>query len=200
MSGPIVHGVCKLTAEDIRSRLDKYSRIKLDREGYRRASVLAPLVEDHGEWQIILTRRNSDLPHHQGQIAFPGGSIDEGESVVDAALRETWEEIGLEPSLVDVLGCHDDIWTPSGFIITPVVGIVNAGAIFTPNPAEVARLFSVPLCFFAEEANTERRRLMHEGIEREVLFHTWDGETIWGATALIIRNLLVFLGTGAQQE
>ncbi|MCZ7555695.1 MAG: CoA pyrophosphatase [Bacteroidia bacterium] len=193
MSGATITGACTLTAEDIRTRLDRHTRQSLRKEGYRYASVLVPLMEDAGEWRIILTRRNSDLPHHQGQIAFPGGSVDVGETVEQAALRETHEEIGLLPEHVTLLGCHNDIWTPSGFIITPVVGIVSADALFEPNPAEVARIFTVPFCFFADEANVERRILQHEGVAREVLYHHWDGEIIWGATALIIRNLLDLL-------
>jgi 8-oxo-dGTP pyrophosphatase MutT (NUDIX family) len=193
MSDLAISGACTLTADDIRDRLAAHARVRLRKDGYRHASVLVPLMEKTGEWHIILTRRNPDLPHHQGQIAFPGGSMDAGESVEETALREAQEEVGLSSEHVTLLGCHDDIWTPSGFIITPVVGFVRTGTVFTPNPAEVARLFTVPFCFFADAANTERRILLHEGVEREVLFHHWDGETIWGATALIIRNLLDLL-------
>ncbi len=192
MSSSVIHEPCTLTAAEIRGRLIAHARVRLDMADFRRASVLVPLMEIDGEWQLLLTRRNNDLPHHQGQIAFPGGSIDMGETIEAAALREAWEEIGLDSENVDVLGCHDDIWTPSGFIITPVVGIIAGGTRFQPNPAEVARLFSVPLCFFAQEQNTVRRSMVLEGKEREVFFYTWDGETIWGATALMIRNLLAF--------
>ena len=178
----------------IRDRLDAARRLRHEREGYRHAAVLIPLVGTDGDWEVVLTRRNGDLPHHRGQIAFPGGSADVGETCVQAALREAQEEIGLDPARVDVLGCHDDIWTPSGFIISPVVGILAGYGPFVPNPDEVARVFSVPLSFFADERQAQRQVLRHEGVDRDVYFYRWDGETIWGATALILRNFLSLLG------
>ena len=155
--------------------------------------MLVPLIAIDGDWDVILTRRNSDLPHHRGQIAFPGGSVDEGENCMQAALREAEEEIGLDPSTVSVLGCHDDIWTPSGFIISPVIGVLSSAGNLRPNPAEVARVFTVPLSFFADADKAQLQTIRHEGIDREVFFYHWDGETIWGATALMLRNLLVLL-------
>jgi 8-oxo-dGTP pyrophosphatase MutT (NUDIX family) len=193
MTTGILHASCRMTAGDIAAQLSRHVRRHLRKQGYRYASVLMPLWREEGQWMLLLTRRNNDLPHHQGQIAFPGGSIDEGESVEQAALREAAEEICLQPSKVQLLGCHDDIWTPSGFIITPVIGVVNDHTSCIPNPDEVARLFSVPLCFFSDEANAERRFLTLDGAEREVYYYQWDGETIWGATALMIRNFLSFL-------
>lgn len=178
----------------IRARLGASEHRRQWREGFRHAAVLVPLVAIDGDWDIILTRRNSDLPHHRGQIAFPGGSVDEGENCMQAALREAEEEIGLDPATVSVLGCHDDIWTPSGFIISPVIGILSSAGNLRPNPAEVARVFTVPLSFFADEDKAQRQTIRHEGVDREVFFYHWDGETIWGATALMLRNLLVLLG------
>lgn len=182
------------TVQFIRARLESGARQRHDREGYRKAAVLIPLVAAERDWEVILTRRNGDLPHHRGQIAFPGGSADEGETCVQAALREAQEEIGLDPAQVEVLGCHDDIWTPSGFIISPVVGILTNHGPLTPNPEEVARVFSVPLSFFADEDAAQRQVIRHDGVDREVFFYRWDGETIWGATALILRNFLSLLG------
>ncbi len=180
--------------EIIRTRLASVERKHQQREGYRRAAVLLPLIPAAGDWQILLTRRNSDLPHHRGQIALPGGSVEDGETCAQTALREAQEEIGLPPVEVEVLGCHDDIWTPSGFIISPVVGVIKGTEGLKPNPAEVARMFTAPLSFFADETAVQRQSLTHEGIEREVYFYQYDGETIWGATALMIRNFLALLG------
>ncbi len=182
------------SADFIRKRLAEQPRRAQRHDGYRHAAVLMPLLPADGEWAVLLTRRNSDLPHHKGQVAFPGGSVDEGENCIEAALREAYEEIGLTPSRVEVLGCHDDIWTPSGFIISPVVGVLPDLDGLEANPAEVARMFSVPLSFFTEEREGQRQILRHEGIDREVFFYTWEAETIWGATALMLRNFLGLIG------
>jgi 8-oxo-dGTP pyrophosphatase MutT (NUDIX family) len=182
------------SAEFIRERLAAVPRKRRPPEGYRHAAVLIPLVAADHDWEIVLTRRNRELPHHRGQIAFPGGSTDEGEDCMQTALREAAEEIGLDPGIVHVLGCHDDIWTPSGFVISPVVGVLGSTDGLRPNPAEVSRLFTVPLSFFADESNAHRQTMRHDGIDREVFFYQWDGETIWGATALMLRNLLGLLG------
>lgn len=182
------------SADFIRQCLDSVSRRARLLDGYRHAAVLIPLLPADGDWEVLLTRRNSDLPHHKGQVAFPGGSVDAGENCMEAALREAHEEIGLTPSRVEILGCHDDIWTPSGFIISPVVGILADADGLAPNPDEVARMFSVPLSFFADTREARKQTLRHEGVDREVYFYSWEGETIWGATALMMRNFLALLG------
>jgi len=186
--------------EALRAAVREQPRVPMHRDGYRRAAVLIPLIPTDGDWDLLLTRRNSDLPHHRGQIAFPGGSVDEGEDCQMAALREAEEEIGLIPSRVEVLGCQDDIWTPSGFIISPVHGVVPANEDLHANPAEVARIFRVPLSYFADDRNVDIQRIEFEGKEREVYFYRYDGETIWGATALIIRNFLRIIGLLEQEK
>lgn len=178
----------------IRERLAAHERRTQIRRGFRHAAVLMPLFSKNDAWHLLLTRRTSDLPHHRGQIAFPGGSVENSENCVQTALREAREEVALDPSSVEVLGCHDDIWTPTGFVISPVVGILSTVEGLQANPAEVSRIFSVPLSYFGSEENADRQALMHEGVERTVYFYRYDGETIWGATALIIRNFLHFLG------
>lgn len=146
------------SADFIRQCLDSVSRRARLLDGYRHAAVLIPLLPADRDWEVLLTRRNSDLPHHKGQVAFPGGSVDAGENCMDAALREAHEEIGLTPSRVEILGCHDDIWTPSGFIISPVVGILADADGLAPNPDEVARMFSVPLSFSRIRGRRRSRR------------------------------------------
>lgn len=180
--------------ETIRDLLQAHDRHVQRRSGYRRAAVLIGFFEQDGEWHLLLTRRTSYLPHHRGQIAFPGGSVDGGEHCIETALREAEEEIALHPSEVDVLGCHDDIWTPTGFVISPVVGVIRSIADLKPNPVEVSRIFSVPLAYFADDRNAEPQIIEDDGVKRKLYFYLYDKETIWGATALIIRNLLLFLG------
>lgn len=180
--------------ETVRRCIAQQDRQALKREGYRHAAVLIPLLPQEGDWSLLLTRRTGDLPHHQGQIAFPGGSMDEGENCRMTALREAEEEVGLSSSRVEVLGCQDDILTPSGFVISPVLGLLSSADNLRPNPAEVSRIFQVPLSFFADEGNAVRQVFEFEGRSRDVYFYSYDGETIWGATALMIRNFLQALG------
>ena len=106
--------------------LEEHERKTESQQGYRRAAVLIPLIPRDGDWDLLLTRRTSELPHHRGQIAFPGGSVDGGENCEMTALREAQEEVGLESARVNILGCHDDIRTPTGFIISPVIGILDS--------------------------------------------------------------------------
>ena len=176
--------------EFLRRRLAGHPRRSETHDGYRYAAVLIPLLAREGDWDVLLTRRTSELPHHRGQIAFPGGSVDGGESCHMTALREAHEEIALDPGRVTILGCHDDIRTPTGFIISPVIGIIDSAEGLRENPAEVARIFRVPLSFFSDEANVVVQHLPYEGKTREVHFYEFDGETIWGATALMLRNML----------
>jgi len=197
--GELSRDACLADANEIQRALLQCERRVLHKSGLRYASVLTALLREGNRWLVLLTRRDEDLPHHQGQIAFPGGSLDEGESAEQAALREAKEEIGLDPSDVRILGCHDDIWTPTGFIITPVIALLTERPRLTINPAEVARVFYAPLCYFSDERHVERRTLIYDGVEREVLFHDYDGEVIWGATALIISNLLTLLQGGMSE-
>ena len=156
------------------------------------AAVLVPLLAVDGTLHVLFTRRAASLPHHQGQVAFPGGSRDEGDAHAEAtALREADEEIGLRPTDVRVLGRLDDIETvASRFRITPVVGVVPHPYPWRPCAREVDTIFTVPM-----------HDLTAPGVEREEL---WDfdgrqvpirlfpvaGQVIWGATHRITRNLL----------
>lgn len=182
------------TLQDLRNHALTCSRRPLTNEGYRKAAVLIPLVEVDGEWHILLTKRNDDLPEHSGQIAFPGGTIDEGETPEETALREAWEETGIRKGEVEILGIHSDIRTPSGFIITPVVGYLRSMEGLNPNPDEVVRIFTVPLRHFVQDGSCVTRRFPVFGEVRDVHFYYYAGETIWGATALMLRHFLSCLG------
>jgi 8-oxo-dGTP pyrophosphatase MutT (NUDIX family) len=153
------------------------------------AAVLIAVV-DRASPTVILTKRTDDLPSHAGQIAFPGGKIDAGDaSPAGAALREAWEEIGLEPGLVEPLGYLDLYLTFSGFRILPTVARVAPGFVLTPNSSEVADIFEVPLDFLMTPGNHLLKSRDWKGIIRHYYEIPWQDRYIWGVTAGILRNM-----------
>ncbi len=160
------------------------------KDGFRRAAVLVPFYFEADEWHLLFTKRTEDLEHHKGQVSFPGGALDEGESPEEAALREAFEEIGLPQSSVEIIARLDDIWTPSYYIITPVVGVISSVEGLAPSPDEVAKIIRVPLRFFADDSHTRLQRVHVNGFTRTVYFYDYFDEKIWGATAFIVRDCL----------
>jgi 8-oxo-dGTP pyrophosphatase MutT (NUDIX family) len=160
----------------------------------RAAAVLLPVVA-RPEPSLILTVRSDTLPSHQGQISFPGGAMDPSdESPEAAALRETEEELGLRPSLVRVLGRLDDVETyVSGYVVTPVVGWLERLPELTPNPAEVADVFTVPTRELTDEIRADPG-FLYGGRSYPTEAWIYDGYVIWGATARILRLFLARLG------
>ena len=164
-------------------------------EGFRRAGVLVPLVIGGRKPELLFTKRTDEVESHKGQISFPGGMTDTGDAdIVETALREAKEELGITASAVTVRGILDDLAVPSGFIITPVVGTLEALPPLTPNPAEVAEAFTVPLEFFCNPKNGRSEMRELHGMKREVWFYDHREHTIWGATAMIVRSLVVKMG------
>lgn len=157
---------------------------------FKPAAVLIGLVERGGEAQVILTKRTEKLNSHSGQIAFPGGKIDADDaSPESAALRETWEEIGLDINEVDVLGRLPDYYSGSGFLIAPVIGVVSPTADYEINEDEVAYKFEVPLSFLMDPANHVKGSKFFAGRDRHYYEMPYDGHYIWGVTAGMIRVL-----------
>ena len=162
------------------------------------ASVLIPVVLRERP-TVLLTQRTAHLSSHSGQIAFPGGKQDrEDTDLVETALREAREEVGLQSDFVQILGTLPVYVTGSAYIITPVVGLVRSGFSLMPNAFEVEDVFEVPLDFLMDPANHRRHSVMAEGVRREWLSMPYvDGSTerfIWGATAGMLRNFYRFLG------
>jgi 8-oxo-dGTP pyrophosphatase MutT (NUDIX family) len=152
------------------------------------AAVLVPVV-DRPEPGVILTMRTAELPNHAGQIAFPGGKIDQGDQgPLAAALREAQEEVGLDPRLVEPLGYLDLYLTFSGFRILPVVARVSPGYKLTLNASEVADAFEVPLDFLMGPENHQRHSRDWKGIQRHYYAMPYQERYIWGVTAGILRN------------
>jgi 8-oxo-dGTP pyrophosphatase MutT (NUDIX family) len=156
----------------------------------RPAAVLVGLIERKEGLSVLLTRRSDSLRSHTGQVAFPGGRMDPGETPWQAALREAEEEVGLSPSHVSLAGLSTPYRTGTGFLVTPVVGFVPPDLSFTPNPHEVADVFETPFGFLMDPANYERRHYdLPDGRRRHYYAMTWENQLIWGATAGMLRAL-----------
>jgi 8-oxo-dGTP pyrophosphatase MutT (NUDIX family) len=155
----------------------------------RPAAVLVPIV-DRPEPTVLLTQRAQHLPNHAGQVSFPGGKIDKGDtSPLAAALRETEEEIGVDRSLVEPLGYLDIYMTTLGYRIVPTIARLKPGFTLTLSPGEVDDTFEVPLAFLMDQTNVQRHSRDWQGITRHYYAITFGERYIWGVTAGILRNL-----------
>lgn len=172
----------------VASNLQKLERHAFAIEQHRPAAVALVLAaNDEGEACFLLTRRSSKLAHHRGQFALPGGRMDEGESFQQAALRELHEELGLLLDESCVLGLLDDFKTRSGYVITPVVVWAGGAVALTPNPAEVALVYRVPL---ADLYRSDVPRLSPSGqAESPILSLPLVGTEVFSPTAAIIYQL-----------
>jgi 8-oxo-dGTP pyrophosphatase MutT (NUDIX family) len=155
----------------------------------RHAAVLLPLLKAPSELGVLFTVRSGSLSTHAGQIAFPGGGLEPGESVEEAALREAREEIGLAVGNDQLWGRLDDQVSPAKFVVTPLVAALPWPQALTINPAEVEEVFAAPLGELAAlTPRSEERRLY--GITRRIYFYEWRERLIWGMTANILKDFL----------
>lgn len=166
----------------------------LGQRALRPAAVLVPIVAHDKGATVLLTQRPTHMREHAGQIAFPGGRCDDDDQgVVDTALREAWEEIGLARERVEVVGQLPAYLTGTGYQVTPVVGLVSPGFELRLHVGEVAEAFEVPMRFLMDPRHHERRRLLGPEVDREFLAMPYSDGTreffIWGATAGMLRNL-----------
>lgn len=160
----------------------------VEMQEFRPAAVLVAMTERE-EPGMLLLHRPSNMRAHPGQVAFPGGKIDPGETPVEAALRETWEELGIRPADVQVIGTGDMYRTHSGYEITPVLATVPPDIEINPNPAEVAQWFEAPAGFVFAPENQIERWVEWEGGQRPYYEIMWQEHCIWGVTAALIVNL-----------
>lgn len=180
-----------LSMELIRTFFATYKARELHDSSLTHAGVLVLLFRKGHELHLLLTKRTDEVEHHKGQISFPGGAANGEDANIEAtALREAEEEIGLPASAVEVLGRFDDISTPTGFLITPVVGYVHSIPALALNSEEVVEVIEVPLSFFLEKRNERFEKRVLEGKVFDVCFYDFGRHVIWGATAKIIRSIL----------
>lgn len=170
-------------------RLPQWRRETLDIPDFRRAAVLVPILDALDGPRMLFTIRAAGLRSHAGQIAFPGGRLEPGEDSVTAALRETYEEVGLDIDPANVLGVLGDHPSPFGFVATPVVARVTWPQVLAPDPDEVAATFEVPLAdLLAIEPTSEERQLLH--YRRNLYSYRWREHDIWGFTGNVVKELL----------
>ena len=189
--------LCRPSLADVRKALDGLGTpVPSPREAVgipaRPSAVLAPLYEQDDLAMVVLTRRTWALRTHQGEMSFPGGRIESGEAPVDGALREAREEVDLDPSTVEIVGELDHLSTVSSMsFIVPFVGVLPGRPALTPNPDEVEAVVHVSLAELADPAIfREERWTFPGGDERSIYFFELVGDTVWGMTAALLRQLI----------
>jgi 8-oxo-dGTP pyrophosphatase MutT (NUDIX family) len=187
----------QISMEQIRATFEALGpAVRSPREGHvdRASAVLAAVYEDAGETWIILTRRSAALRVHSGEVSFPGGGQDDGEDLRDTAQREACEEIGLDSSLVEIIGELDHLSTiTSNSFIVPYVALLAERPVLHPSPAEVAAVLTVRLSELLDPATYREERWILSGEDWSLFFFELDGDTVWGATAAMLRQLLGFV-------
>jgi len=165
------------------------------------SAVCVGIIQHQGTLHVLFTKRAEHLPHHAGQVSFPGGRIEQQDAdAVAAALRETHEEVGIAPAFIEPIAEQPIFLTSTRFAMRPVVSLLHEGYRLQPNPQEVAEIFVVPL---VELLNPRRHTIHHLprrfGREGAYFSIAWEGQFIWGATAALVRNLYHFLSAAARQ-
>ncbi len=165
--------------------------IEIEAPQYRRAAVLIPLVRaGDGEWSIIFHRRSDNLDAHPGQIAFPGGAVESGETLEAAVLREAQEEVGIPPQTVEIIGRLDDLVTNSGFLVAPFPAVVHERVEYVLQQTEVVEVFEVPIEALLEERNPEVRFVGFRNRRYPAYFYHYGRYEIWGLTGRMLKTFL----------
>lgn len=178
----------------------------LELNGWMPAAVLILLYPKAGRDHILFTVRTDRVEHHKGQISFPGGAVHEADAdLTVTALRETYEEVGVDPERVEVIGQLNDMVTISNFRVTPFVGVLHrAPQEFIASPLEVAEVLEVPVAHLLDNANIIREQHERNGQMLEGIAYVYEGHRIWGATARMLTEYLELLrqktGSAAREE
>ena len=180
--------------QHLRQVLSVYEPERIAIEGFRPAAVLVPLLKTEQGIELLFTVRSSALKHHAGQISFPGGRADEGETFVETAIRETHEETGLIVHKQNVLGFLDEHPSPAQYIVTPVVALLDWPQALHLNKHEVAEVFTAPLTALLNlDPGSEERQV--KAFSRRLHYYHYGERVIWGLTGNVLKRLLDLVRT-----
>lgn len=176
--------------ERLRGMLAARPAIEIDAPQFRRACVLIPLIRNAGHWSVLLTRRAENLAAHSGQIAFPGGRVEEGEDLEQAARREAEEEVGIPRSVVEVIGRLDDLVTNSGFLVAPFVGVIHEPMTYVIQESEVVEVFEVPVNALLTPSHPQVRYVPFREKQYPAYYYIHGPHEIWGLTGRMLKAFL----------
>ena len=179
--------------DKIKQILSQREKVTIQDEGLTRAAVLIPIYENAGEHYLVFTKRTEKVNDHKGQISFPGGACQEGENPETAVLRESQEEIGLDPKSVEILGELDDTVTITNYAVSPFVAAIPYPYEFTKSPEEVEEILEIPIRALLDKDNIREELELRQGKLVPVRSYEYNRQVIWGATARILRQFLGLL-------
>jgi 8-oxo-dGTP pyrophosphatase MutT (NUDIX family) len=177
--------------ERLRVQLQRRPAVEIDAPQHRRACVLIPIIRERdGSYVLVFSRRADTLASHSGQIAFPGGAVETGETFEDAAKREAEEEVGIPRASVELIGRLDDLITNSGFLVAPYCGIVHDRVEYVMQQSEVAEVFEAPIDALLEKGQPEVRYVPFRNRRYPAYFYRYRDYEIWGLTGRIVKSFL----------
>ena len=174
----------------LREILARRPALEIDAPQHRRACVLIPLIRKNGGWSILFTQRAENLAAHSGQISFPGGAVESGETLEEAATREAEEEVGIPRAAVELIGRLDDTITHSGFLVAPFAGVIHEPLEYVMQESEVVEIFEVPVEALLELRNPEVRWVPFRGKQYPAYFYHHGPYEIWGLTGRMLKAFL----------
>lgn len=175
----------------VRDTLAQHSKSMASEESFTPSAVLIPIFYKNNEPHMLLTLRTETVASHKGQISFPGGTCENGDrDLLATALRETFEEVGIRPEDVEVLGELDDLLAVTNFVVTPFVGVFPYPYNFKVSDDEIAELIEIPLSFFVDPRNRRAEERLYRGRKVTVYFYDYGKHTVWGVTARIIKGFV----------
>jgi len=177
----------------IKSKLENRKVVRIEQPGFRPSAVLMPFFYEDDQLKVLFTVRHKDLKHHKGEISFPGGKKDdEDKDLIETALRETKEEVGIDRSQITIVGQMDDLFTLTKYIITPYVGIITGNFKIITSDQEVFRVIKVPLSIFGKNGyfQEEEWKMTQNGASHPIFYYYWRKNIIWGATAYMMNQFM----------
>ncbi|HEV7922101.1 MAG TPA: CoA pyrophosphatase [Thermoanaerobaculia bacterium] len=174
----------------LRGILAKRPAMEIDAPSLKRAAVLIAIVRDQAGWSLLFSRRSDQLQSHSGQIAFPGGGVEAGETLEAAVVREAREEVGIPASRVELIGRLDDLITNSGFLVAPFVGVIRERIDYVLQESEVVEVFEVPLDALLDPALPQVRYVAFRERRYPAYFYPYDRFEIWGLTGRVLKSFL----------